>query len=602
MTGRIVVCDFEFAEDRFGFPVVRCVAFHDLTTGERGTLWADALSSSPPAVFTEDYVLVAFAAKAELSCFLALGWPFPPQVLDLFFLYKRVINGDPGNKGSGLLQASVSYGIQHKFTEVQKHHFQMLAAKLEHQYSEKERVELQEYCFEDVRVTAELYLQMAEEGLPPNAYHWGEYAKAQTAMELEGLPANRAKYECIRDNKEQLQRDVIDQLLADPRYEGVYQFCSFNIKGFHEFLNREGIAWPRLSSGQLDIRDETIKAAAELEPALVAIHETRKILSALRGLEQPLCADDCLRCYTSPFHTATGRNNPSSKVFIPGMPRAFRQLIQPPEGEALLYFDFGQQEILIMAALSGDMNLLATYAARDPYVKFGQDSRVLKLHETRETAPAKRDACKVFFLAVGYGMQSVTLAKKINADVPGINMTEYEASDLIYKHKRLYEVYWNWVGAYVEEALITGVAYTASGWAMHVMPKRNSKHPNWAPDINLRAIGNFPIQGTGSDILRVTCINLYRAGIRVAAPVHDAVFVRCKLEEIDRVKATTKLVMIDSAEEVLQCGIPIRVDCQVTPYPEFYPADLEGKNGKKPASGAKLWKLIGEKYFKPSGL
>jgi len=598
---RSVVCDFEFAENEFGFPVVRCVAFHDLTTGKGSTLWVDALMSILP-VFSGDYVMVAFAAKAELSCFLALGWPFPPQVLDLFFLYKRVINGDPGNKGSGLFPALASYGINYGYNETQKHHFQMLAADLNHQYTQKEKADLQAYCYEDVRATAELYLAMIEEGLPPNAYHWGEYAKAQTVMELEGLPVNRAKYECIRDNKEQLQRDVIDQLLADPRYEGVYQVYSFSIKGFQEFLNREGIAWPRLSSGQLDVREETIKAGAEMEPALVAIHETRKVLSGLRGLSKPLCADDCLRCYTSPFHTATGRNNPSSKVFIPGMPRAFRQLLQPPEGEALLYLDFGQQEILIGAALSGDQNLLATYSAKDPYIKFGHDSGVLKPHETKETAPAKRDACKVFMLAVGYGMQTATLAKKINADVPGMNMTEFEASDLIYKHKRLYEVYWNWVGAYVEEALISGVAYTASGWAMHVMAKRNSKHPHWAPEINLRAIGDFPVQGTGSDILRATCINLYRAGIRVAAPVHDAVFVRCKLDEIEEVEASTKQIMIDSAEEVLQCGVSIRVDCQTVAYPEFYPADLEGKNGKKPASGAKLWLLIMEKYFKPLGL
>jgi hypothetical protein len=577
------------------------MAFHDLTTGEQGALWVDVLVS-PPSVLSGDYVLVAYAAKAELSCFRGLGWPLPSKVLDLFFLYKRVINGDPGTKDSGLFAALASYRIPYKYTEAQKHHFQRLAANLGHQYTEKEKADLPAYCYEDVRATAKLYLAMVEEGLPPNAYHWGEYAKAQTAMELEGLPINRAKYECIQKNKEQLQRDVIDQLLADPRYEGVYQFYSFNIKGFNEFLNREGIAWPRLSSGQLDVREETIKASAELETALVPIHETRKVLSALRGLAEPLCADDCLRCYTSPFHTATGRNNPSSKVFLPAMPRAFRQLLQPPEGEALLYLDFGQQEILIAAALSGDTNLLATYAAKDPYVKFGHDSRVLKPQETKETAPAKRDACKVFMLAVGYGMQTATLAKKINADVLGMNMTEYEASDLIYKHKRLYEVYWNWVGAYVEEALIRGVAFTASGWAMHVMPKRNIKHPNWAPELNLRAIGNFPVQGTGSDILRVTCINLYRAGIRVAAPVHDAVFVRCKLNESQRVEAACKQIMIDSAEEVLQCGVPIRVDCQTTAYPEFYPADLEGKNGKKPASGAKLWRLIMEKYFKPLGL
>ena len=109
MSQRTVVCDFEFAENEFGFPVVRCVAFHDLTTGEQGTLWVDALRFIPP-VFSGDYVMVAFAAKAELSCFMTLDWPFPPQVLDLFFLYKRVINGDPSNKGSGLFPALPATG------------------------------------------------------------------------------------------------------------------------------------------------------------------------------------------------------------------------------------------------------------------------------------------------------------------------------------------------------------------------------------------------------------------------------------------------------------------------------------------------------------
>ena len=158
---------------------------------------ADALGSVP-SVFTGDYTMIAYAAKAELSCFMALGWPFPPQVLDLFFLYKRVINGDPGSKGSGLFPALASYGINYGYNETQKHDFQTLAADLDHQCTEKEKADLRAYCYEDVRATAKLYLAMAEEGLPLNAYHWGEYAKAQTVMELEVLPT---KYECIRDNK-----------------------------------------------------------------------------------------------------------------------------------------------------------------------------------------------------------------------------------------------------------------------------------------------------------------------------------------------------------------------------------------------------------------
>src|SRR6516164_2733778 len=221
MDKRIVVCDFEFAEDEFKFPVVRCLAYEELTTGEKGTYWIDELGSIPP-VFSGDYLLVAFAAKAELSCFSVLDWPEPRFVLDLFYLYRRVVNGDPGSEGTSLYAALTSYGISYAYTEEEKTRLPALAADLHHVYTEQEKIELRNYCAEDTRATAVLYSDMVKEGLPRNAYHWGEYAKAQTAIELEGLPVTRARYECLRNNREGLQRDVIDQLLADPRYEGVY--------------------------------------------------------------------------------------------------------------------------------------------------------------------------------------------------------------------------------------------------------------------------------------------------------------------------------------------------------------------------------------------
>jgi len=41
----------------------------------------------------DDALFVAYAAQAEWSCFLSLGWQFPKHVLDLYAEFRNVISG-----------------------------------------------------------------------------------------------------------------------------------------------------------------------------------------------------------------------------------------------------------------------------------------------------------------------------------------------------------------------------------------------------------------------------------------------------------------------------------------------------------------------------
>ena len=41
------------------------------------------------------------------------------------------------------------------------------------------------------------------------------------------------------------------------------------------------------------------------------------------------------------------------------------------------------------------------------------------------------------------------------------------------------------------------------------------------------------MQANGSEMLRIVCILMMEAGIRVCAPVHDAVLIEAPLEELD---------------------------------------------------------------------
>ena len=46
-----------------------------------------------------------------------------------------------------------------------------------------------------------------------------------------------------------------------------------------------------------------------------------------------------------------------------------RGFIKPPPGHAIAYIDWSSQEVGIAAALSGDENMMADYAAGDPYIE-----------------------------------------------------------------------------------------------------------------------------------------------------------------------------------------------------------------------------------------
>ena len=61
------------------------------------------------------------------------------------------------------------------------------------------------------------------------------------------------------------------------------------------------------------------------------------------------------------------------------------------------------------------------------------------------------------------------------------------------------------------------------GWQIHTRD-----------ELNDRSLRNFPMQANGAEMLRIACILLTEAGIRVCAPVHDALLIEAPLDELDR--------------------------------------------------------------------
>lgn len=138
-----------------------------------------------------------------------------------------------------------------------------------------------------------------------------------------------------------------------------------------------------------------------------------------------------------------------------------------------------------------------------------------------------------------------------------LGITELEAADLLQLHRRTYPQFWRWVEAASNYAYFYGHIETVYGWRLRV-------HDGTGP----RTVQNMPMQATGAEILRLACSMVIDAGIRVCAPVHDAILIEAPENEIYGAAETARRLMVGASEIVLG-GFPIRVEVdQVIRHPD----------------------------------
>ena len=129
---------------------------------------------------------------------------------------------------------------------------------------------------------------------------------------------------------------------------------------------------------------------------------------------------------------------------------------------------------------------------------------------------------------------------------------------LLELHRQAYRQFWKWSDSAVDEALLGGRLWAVFGWQIQVRD-----------EINPRSLRNFPMQANGAEMLRIACILLTEAGIRVCAPVHDALLIEAPLDELDEAIGTTQSLMREASRAVLD-GFALNSDVNVIRHPERY--------------------------------
>jgi DNA polymerase-1 len=556
--------DFEFSVKDGSRPDPVCLVGRELRSGRKLRLWKNQFGPCPPYSIGSDSLFIAYYASAEVGCHLALGWPKPTRILDLFTEFRCRTNGLQVPAGSGLLGALSYYGFD-GMASSEKEAMRDLVLR-DGDWSEQEREAILTYCEEDVTALARLLPPMLRHIDLPRALLRGRYMAAAATMEHNGVPLDAPLLAKLRERWDDIQDQLIAKIDAD---YGVFDGRMFKADRFTSWLARADIPWPRLDSGKLDLSDDAFRQAARAHPCVAPLRELRSSLSTLRLSDLAVGPDDRNRCLLSAFRSRTSRNQPSNSRFIFGPSVWLRGLIKPPPGYGLAYCDWGQQEFGIAAALSGDPAMMDAYRSGDPYLAFAVQAGAVPTHATRYSHHAQREQFKACVLAVQYGMGPDALAARIGQ--PAIMGRE-----LIRLHQETYKVFWHWSDAAVDHATLRGSIHTVFGWRVHTSPNSNP-----------RFFRNFPMQANGAEMLRLACCLATERGIEVCAPVHDAVLIAAPLSRLDEDVAAMREAMREASSIVL-AGFELGTDVKMVCHPNRY----EDSRGKE--MWTRVMGLIGE--------
>jgi hypothetical protein len=196
--------DFEFSAPAGERPTPLCLAARELFSQRLRTCWLEG--RTPPALPWspgQDTLIVAYYASAEMGCYLALDWPFPTRLLDLYAEFRWLTSGRPVPCGYGLLGALTAFGIA-GLAAVEKEDMRHLALR-GGPYTTQEREALLAYCQADVEALAQLLPAMLPHLDLPRALLRGRYMCAAARMEWTATPCDvetltelRAQWDGIR--------------------------------------------------------------------------------------------------------------------------------------------------------------------------------------------------------------------------------------------------------------------------------------------------------------------------------------------------------------------------------------------------------------------
>ncbi len=302
---------------------------------------------------------------------------------------------------------------------------------------------------------------------------------------------------------------------------------------------------------------EKLRHAYPIVDDVLCFRQYTKLKSTyVDGLMKVIDMDGRIRTSFQMTVTATGRLS-STEPNLQNIPTRtelgsqLRRMFTAAEGCVLVDADYSQIELRLLAHMSGDKVMQASFLSGADF-HTATAAKVFHVPEEDVTPELRRRAKAVNF-GIVYGISAFALAQDI-----GVTVAEAKAyMDRYFETYSTLRQYMTDVVAQAEQ----------DGYVQTMMHRRRPLPELKSSNFNLREFGkrvalNMPVQGSAADIMKLAMVRVHdrlkREGLRarLLMQVHDELIAECPAEE----QAQVKRILTEEMEHAAALSVPLTVD------------------------------------------
>ncbi|MDA8355162.1 MAG: DNA polymerase [Actinomycetota bacterium] len=253
--------------------------------------------------------------------------------------------------------------------------------------------------------------------------------------------------------------------------------------------------------------------------------------------------DGALRPSWSVLGTVTGRVT-SHDPNVQGMPHELREAVVAKDGLLFGSFDYGRQELYVLAAVSGDGALTDDLARGDPYERIATAVGV------------ERGVAKRALLSVSYGSQASGLAEACGITVETARVLR-RSLQATYPQAMTFGS-----RVRIEAAPDAGTGLLVRADGVGEVRTRHRRRLVRRHGSSRLSVANTPIQATAADMVKEALVTVERdlreqiPHARIVGTIHDEILVAAPADSTDRARDVVQSAMTRAGERCLHFPSP----------------------------------------------
>ena len=426
--------------------------------------------------------------------------------------------------------------------------------------------EQKEYAVEDTDVTLQLkniFEQQLQKYNAEKLFSQIESPLVQVLadMELEGI---RIDVPFLKSLSNDIEKDIFSLQQAVYEQAGeIFNLSSPKQLGDILFEKLKLISKPKKTkTGQYATSEEILSELAPKHKIVANVLEYRQLQKLQSTYIDALPKE--VNSTTGRVHTtymqavtATGRlssNNPNLQNIPIRTERGqqIRKVFVPRnEDYTLLSADYSQIELRVIAALSGEKNMIEAFLQNQD-IHRSTAAKVFNV-DIQSVTREQRSHAKTVNFGIIYGVSAFGLSNQTE-------LSRSESKELIDTYYQTYPQLKVFIDKQIHFARENGYVETILGRRRY-LPDINSRNQVVRGAAERNAV-NAPIQGSAADIIKIAMINIYnllkdnKLKTKMLLQVHDELIFDVPKNELDFVKPLIKKTM----EEAYQFAVPLVVD------------------------------------------